>query len=187
MQQFKQNFQPSARCYKVSEELIKKFKDKISPDLIEIWNTTGLGSYNEGLIQFIHPDEYADILELWLGRKMENYVPFALTGFGELLYYRKLNEEEEDVCMIDIQFRKVEVLTWSMKSFLHDFLADELNRADWLRESLFKQAILEKGSLEKGEVFTFVPILSFGCGLSTDYLEKGNAKVYQDLVFQMTS
>lgn len=56
----------------------------------------------------------------------------------------------------------------------------------WLRESLFKEGIVDQGMLTKHEVFTFTPILALGGAEEAKYLIKGKAQVYQDIVFQMT-
>ena len=88
--------------------------------------------------------------------------------------------------MIDIQYRKIETIVWSLESFFKDFLTNEKDREEWLRETLFKKAIVEQGRLEKNEVFTFTPVLAMGGAMETKYLKKGNAQVYQDIVFQMT-
>lgn len=170
-----------------SEELIQKYKKKVPAFLIDIWKTTGFGKYNKGLIEIVNPTEYENNLWTWLGREVENYTPFAITGFGELLYYRKLTETDEDVCMIDIQYRKIETLVWSLESFFNEFLTSEEDKKLWLREALFLRAISEKGDLQNGEVFTFTPVLALGGAEELRYLQKGSASVYQDLVFQMTS
>ncbi|MBS9463960.1 DUF1851 domain-containing protein [Flagellimonas sp. 389] len=117
---------------------------------------------------------------------MENYVPFAISGFGELFYYRKLTEIDEDICMIDIQYRKIETIVWNLESFFEDFLTNEEDREEWLKESLFEKAIAELGNLKENEVFTFTPVLAMGGNMETKYLKKGNAQIYQDIVFQMT-
>ncbi|MFC7346413.1 T6SS immunity protein Tdi1 domain-containing protein [Chryseobacterium zhengzhouense] len=41
--------------------------------------------------------------------------------------------------------------------------------------------------MQKGEVFTFASIFVMGETENIEYLNKGNAQVYQDLVFQMMS
>jgi hypothetical protein len=110
-----------------------------------------------------------------------------MTAFGELFYYRKLSETEEDVCIIDLQYRKIETLIWSLESFFDEFLVNEEDKKLWLRENLFKEASSEFEDLKNGDVFTFVPILAFGGAEEFMYLKVGNARVYQDLVFQMTS
>ena len=113
--------------------------------------------------------------------------PFAITAFGEIFYYRRLSETEEDVCMVDIQYRKVETLVWRLETFFDDLLTNEEDKSIWLREELFQEAILEFEDLENGDIFTFTPILAFGGTEEVMYLNVGNAVVYQDLVFQMTS
>nr|WP_294859854.1 T6SS immunity protein Tdi1 domain-containing protein [uncultured Fluviicola sp.] len=187
LKNFETVYQPDADCEPASEEMIKQYENKVPGSLIEIWKTSGLGKYNDGLIEFVNPADFEDNLWTWLGREVPNYVPFAISGFGELFYYRKLTETDEDVCMIDIQYRKIETLVWSMDDFLDDFVTNVVERKMWLREDLFKEAITQNGKLEKYEVFTFAPIIAFGGAEEVEYLQKGNAVVYQDLVFQMTS
>ena len=187
LENFKLHYRPDAGCVAASVEIIEQYQDKIPGSLIEIWKTSGFGKYNDGLIEFVNPADFNDNLWTWLGREVPNYIPFAISGFGELFYYRKLTEEDEDVCIIDIQYRKIETLVWSMDGFLDDLLTDQEERSIWLRESLFEKALKQKGKLEKHEVFTFAPVLALGGAEEIEYLQKGNAQVYQDLVFQMTS
>lgn len=186
MKKFKQAFQLQENEISVPVNIIEEYKEKIPESLIDLWKSDGFGKYNNGLIELINPKDFEPTLWTWLGREVENYVPFAISGFGELFYYRKLTETDEDVCMIDIQYRKIETIAWSLESFFEDFLTNEKNREEWLRETLFDKAITEQGGLEKNEVFTFTPTLAMGGGLETKYLKKGNAQVYQGIVFQMT-
>lgn len=187
LENFNSYYLPAADCTPASHKTIKQYEHKVPESLIEIWKTTGLGKYNDGLIEFVNPADFEDNLWTWLGREVPNYVPFAISGFGELFYYRKLTEEDEDVCLIDIQYRKIETLVWSMDGFLNDLLLDDEDRNVWLRESLFVEAVKQKGKLEQHEIFTFAPILALGGAEEIEYLQKGNAQVYQELVFQMTS
>ncbi len=187
LEQFKKHYQPNLDNTIASDELINEYKEKVPYLLIEIWKTSGFGKYNNGLIEIINPKEYESNLWTWLGTVKENYTPFAITAFGEIFYYRKLSETEEDVCIVDIQYRKVETLIWSLESFFDDLLIHEEDKKLWLREELFQEAILEFEDLKNGDIFTFVPILAFGGAEELLSLNVGNACVYQDLVFQMTS
>ncbi|WP_375580443.1 T6SS immunity protein Tdi1 domain-containing protein [Marivirga tractuosa] len=170
----------------ISDDIIKAYEAKVPPYLIDLWKSKGLGRYSNGLIELINPKDFEPTLWTWLGREVENYVPFAISSFGELFYYRKLTEEDEDVCMIDIQYRQVEVVEWSLESFFEDFLTDKENREEWLRETLLNKAIAQHGHLAKNEVFTVTPILTLGGEMKLEYLKKGNAQVYLDIVFQLT-
>lgn len=178
--------EPKTSTVPVPDDIIEEYKNKVSPYLIDLWKSNGFEKYDDGLITLVNPKDFEASLWTWLGKEVENYVPFAISGFGELFYYRKLTETDEDVCMIDIQYRKIETLVWSLESFFTDFITNDENREEWLRESLFKKAIAELGGLDKHEVFTFAPVLAMGGAMETKYLKKGNAQVYQDIVFQMT-
>ncbi|TSJ47894.1 T6SS immunity protein Tdi1 domain-containing protein [Fluviicola chungangensis] len=187
LENFKSFYHPAEDCTPAPTEIIERYQQKVPESLIEIWKTSGFGKYNDGLIEFVNPADFEDNLWTWLGKEVFNYVPFAISAFGELFYYRRLTEVDEDVCIIDIQYREIKTLILSMKGFLEDLLLDEEDRTIWLREKLFVEAFKQLGKLEKHEVFTFTPILAFGGAEEVEYLNKGNAQVYLDLVFQMTT
>ena len=171
----------------VSQELLDKYGSQIPVELKFLWERDGFGHYNQGLFQLINPEDFRPILDLWLGKTVTNYTPFAMTAFGELFYFRKLNPTEGDICMVDIQFRKIEVITWEMEDFLNNFLTNEQDQEEWLRVGLFQDAISVYGALDKNEIFTLAPILALGGEFNLSNLSKGNAQVYQNLVFAMTS
>lgn len=187
MKKFKEYYKIAEKTTPISEEVLQAYQNKVPSILLDLWKKDGFGKYNNGLLETFNPQDFEASLWTWLGREVENYVPFAIAGFGELIYYRKLTETDEDVCMIDIQYRKIENLSWSLEGFFEDFLTDIEEREAWLRESVFKKAIAAKGNLTQQEVFTFTPILALGGAEELKYLQKGNAQVYQDLVFQMTA
>jgi hypothetical protein len=187
LEKFYQYFQPEKGCVKSTETQVLKYKDKVPEALLHIWQSTGFGKYNDGLIEIIYPEDFESSLSTWLGKVMPNYVPIAISGFGELFYYRKLSDQDEDICLIDIQYRQIETLVWSLESFFNEFITNASERELWLREKLFQSAIMSEGKLQKHEVFTFTPILAFGGAEELQFLRKGNAQVYQELVFQMTS
>lgn len=184
---FQTVFTPAENCVVASAELINPFTDIAPPALLNLWQTSGLGKYRDGLIEFVDPSDFKNNLITWLGRDQPNYIPFAITGFGELLYYRKLSDTEEDVCMIDIQYRQTSVLCWGFDTFLQTYLTNEDNRLDIFREEFFNEQLAEKGPLSTYEVFTFVPILALGGNAEGPTVQKGNAQVYIDLVFTLTA
>jgi len=186
MEKFKEKFNVQENAIPVSDTILDAYKTKVPKLLIDLWKSDGFGKYNNGLIELINPRDYEAVLWTWLGREVDTYIPFAISGFGELFYYRKLTDTDEDVCMIDIQYRKIETIVWSLESFFEEFLIDEKDRKLWLREELFNKAIEKQGGLSKNEIFTFTPVLALGGAEELEFLKKGNASVYQDIVFQMT-
>lgn len=185
MQKFKNQYKIQNNPTPVSEEILKEYKDKVPKALLDLWKQNGFGKYNDGIIELVNPKNFESVLWTWLGREVDNYVPFAITAFGELLYYRKLTETDEDVCIIDIQLRNIETLEWDLEVFFDEMLTDEKDVKGWLREELLHQAIVELGPLAQEEIFTVAPVVVLGGKMELEYLKKGNAQVYQDLIFQM--
>lgn len=178
---------PATQTYPVAPHIIESYRHKVPTRLIEIWQTTGFGKYDNGLIEFINPQDYEQNLWEWLGDEKENYTPFAINAFGDMFYYRRLSENgDEDVCLLDIQYRKCEVLDWDFNDFLDGTLTDDEFRKEWLRLELFQSAQKLHGHLKNGEVYIFVPIIALGNPANdTKFLDKGLATIYQMLVFEM--
>lgn len=187
LQNFNNQYKPTGTAVPASSEIINHYKSKVPELLIKLWEENGFSKYNDGIIELVNPKDFEQVLWMWLGKEVESYVPFAITAFGELFYYRKLTETDEDVCMIDIQYRTIETLVWSLESFFEDFLTNETDRQTWLREDLFMHAIDVLDKLALNDIFTISPALAMGGAAERGSLQKGNAQVYQDIIFQMTS
>ncbi len=186
IEKFTKVYSPNKNCTKASLELLETYKEKVPKTLLDLWKTHGFGKYGNGLIEIVNPEDFEPVLWTWLGKEVDNYVPIAITAFGELFYYRKLTETDEDVCVVDIQYRKIETLAWGLDLFFEDFLLDKEMREEWLREELFAKAMQKEDPLTTNEIFTFAPVFAMGGKAELKYLKRGNAQVYQDIVFQMT-
>lgn len=179
----------------VPEEIMNFYKNKVPNLLIEIWKKEGFSLFNKGLFQLVNPKQYEENLWTWLGKEVPYYAPFAITGFGDIFYFKNLPQDDfnveaglkEEICLIDIQHRRIKHLTWDLESFFNDWLTNEENRKEWLGEDLFNQALLIKGKLTTNEIFTFTPALALGGVKELNYLQKGNAIVYQKLIFQLSN
>ena len=186
IKKFIEQYKPNDNCTKATPETLKAYKKRVPDALLYLWENHGFGKYNNGLIEIINPKDFEPTLWTWLGREVENYVPIAITAFGELFYYRKLTETDEDICIIDIQYRKIETLVWSLVDFFEDFLLDKEMKEEWLREKLFNKAMEKEKPLANNEIFTFAPIFAMGGQEEVKYLKRGNAQVYLDIIFEMT-
>ncbi len=167
------------------EELVDRYAHILPSSVIDLWRTSGLGKYNDGLIEIINPDDFQDDLERTLGRKASNYVPVAISGFGELFYYRKLTATDEDVCLFDPHYKQIETCVWSLTDFFNGYLCDDNIITEVLRVDLFKAALKKIGALNKNEVFFFVPALALGGAESIEYIQKGNCQIHLSLLFQL--
>ena len=184
MASFSSTFEASSDCIKVSEDLLSVYTPKIPNSLLDIWRNSGFGKYGNGIIELINPKEYESLLWTSIGKKADNYVPFAISAFGELFYYRKLTENDEDICYFDIQFKEIVNLTWSADDFFTDFFADGSMQEEWLRLSRFNTAVKDLGILKTNEIYTFIPYFALGGSEESSTLKIGNAIVYIDLLLQ---
>lgn len=72
----------------VPEGSINKWKNILPNKLLDYWKTEGWGIYRNGLFSLVNPEEYEDILDMWLEdtrfEEMDSYHVIAKTAFGEL-------------------------------------------------------------------------------------------------------
>jgi len=184
LENFLGKFKPTATV-KATDATVDKYKDIVPEGLMELWTIHGFGKYNNGYLEIINPDDYSDTLGNWLGKRVDTYVPIALTAFGDLYYYRKLTDTDEDVCILEPHYRKIDVCVWSHDEFFNEYLCDERIHDGELRGELFKQAVEKLGELKNGEIYYFVPALILGGGEEIEHVDKGNAAVHLDMLFQM--
>ena len=185
LDEFKRTYKISGQGEKVPESILQKYAEDLPQILIDLWKEEGWGNYNNGLIQTINPEEYKNTLWTWLGREVDNYTPFALDGFGNLFYYRKLTETDEDVCMLLAHYRSIETVSWSLGSFFNSFLCDDEMLEDLMWKSLHEEAVKKLGENKINESFHFAPALAIGGAPELSFVEKGNTIVHLDILFQM--
>ena len=45
------------------EEVIERYRDLVPKEMIEIWKNYGLGSFLNGYLRVINPDDYKELVE----------------------------------------------------------------------------------------------------------------------------
>ena len=45
------------------QEVIKKYKDQVPEELVQIWEECGLGTFLDGYLKIINPDEYLELVQ----------------------------------------------------------------------------------------------------------------------------
>jgi hypothetical protein len=182
---FVKTFIPSNDLIKPDNNIIQQFETILPKELIEFWKQFGFGNYGNGLIKIINPLEYMDSLYEWLGRKDPSKLPILITGFGDIFYYRKLDENEEDISFLDIHYRKIDVCVYSLSKFFNSYIVDKDIIKELLKRKLFEKAQKKKGDIKHNEIYYFVPALIMGGGEDIKYIDKGIGTVHQSLLFQI--
>lgn len=183
--QFTSVFEPSDDLVKPTEEELKQFEDILPSELLHFWKEYGFGNYGNGIIKVINPLDYMESLYEWLGKEDFSKLPILVTGFGDIFYYRKLSEVDEDICLLNIHYRNIIVCSYSLDDFLKSYIVDEVNYSKILRKELFDQVYAVKGNLKANDIYFFVPSLILGGKEPVELIDKGNANVHQSLLFQL--
>lgn len=95
---FIEKFKPGVNLQKPDEEILNFGKQMLPKEIIELWEEYGFGEYGDGLLKVVDPREYMNSLYTWLGQKDFNKIPIIVTAFGDIFYYRKL-EDNEMMCL----------------------------------------------------------------------------------------
>lgn len=185
--EFIKTFKPDDNLTKPTKEELEQFSKVLPLELLNFWKEYGFGDYGNGIIKVINPLDYMANFYDWLGLEDFSKIPILMTGFGDIFYYRKLQDDAEDVCILDIHYRKCIVCSYSLHDFFNSYIVDKEICADLLKKDLFEQAYKTKGKLQTNQIYFFVPALILGGGESIEYIGKGDANVHQDLLLQLVN
>jgi len=187
LQHFVDSYPPGANVQRAGNELLARYSKLVPPSLLQLWENVGFGSYADGLISLINPDDYNELLYGWLMLDEEDptRIPFAISAFGRLFYYRRLTDKDEDVCVIDPHTSSGDVLTWSLDDFFNSYLCDTESANGALQVTLFRNAVTRHGPLQERQIFAWTPALRLGGSESVEHLTKVNALVHLDILLQL--
>lgn len=182
---FIEKFKPVVNLQKPDEEILNFGKQMLPKEIIELWEEYGFGEYGDGLLKVVDPREYMNSLYTWLGQKDFNKIPIIVTAFGDIFYYRKLEDNENDVSLLNIHYRKVEACGYSYQEFFEKYILDEDIIKNVLRADLYKQAVKELGKLDYKDIFFFIPALVLGGREELKYIKKGNGAIHHQVLLQI--
>lgn len=178
-------YKPGENLTKPDEKILEFGKQMLPPEIIYLWENYGFGEYGNGIIKVVDPREYMSSLYTWLGGQDFNKIPIMVTAFGDIFYYRKLEENENDVSLLNIHYRKIETCTYSYQDFFDKYIVNQEIKEKILRENLYNEAVNQFGTLNHDEIFFFVPALIIGGAEEIKYIKKGDANVHQQVLFEL--
>ena len=181
---FVSKYPPGNDLRKPTAEMLEQVQGKVPAELLDFWREYGFGNYGGGLLKMIYPMDYVDTLALWLGEQ-EGCLPILMTGFGTLFLYRRRSEAADDMCLLDVHYRRSGSFSAGFSDFFERILPSENFAGQFLRPELFQEASAKYGSLAEREIFFFSPALAFGGEESLPHIEKGDAVVHQHLLFEL--
>ena len=93
------------------QEIIEKYKNQVPAELVQIWREDGLGTFLDGFLKVINPDEYLELVRETYFRG-DISIPIFVTGFGDIITW----EENKYVGIIKYKNGSFNIM---IKNFTH--------------------------------------------------------------------
>jgi hypothetical protein len=157
---------PSSSCRAVNEINIQKYIGKLPEPIIELWREQGWCSYSNGLMWFVNPDDYANVMNEWL-REPDNSIVFARSGFGDLFTWNG-----KAIYQLFIHSGSYGRLMKNINTYMETMMIEDASLEDSHYLKLHNKAVEKLGILNHDECYTFVPALVMGGRESLDTIQK---------------
>ncbi len=163
---------------KVPEETIKKYTGKIPEQFIEIWKSYGFGSFLNGFLKLINPDDYSDFVKKSYFEK--NCIPLLITALGDIIVW----EENAYFFIIQYRYNNFSALARGYRVF-----AKLLEETGYFYEKAnlknIKEALNMLGTVSYDECYGYVPLLSLGGAEKPENLRKVKLREHLGLMYQV--
>ena len=168
------------RVAAVPQEVIKKYKEQVPVELVQIWEEDGLGSFLDGYLKVINPDDYLELVQETYFRG-EISIPIFATAFGDIITW----EKNEFLGIIKYKDGTFDIFLENLSLFIK-FLPDKSFTDDYFDIPLYKKAVAKHGQLAYDECFGFVPLLALGGFKDVDHMDKVKVLEHIYLMYQLT-
>ena len=128
------------------KEVIENYKDKVPVELVEIWENQGLGTFLNGYLKVINPEDYSELVRDSYFRG-DIAIPIFATAFGDMI----VCEEGKYLRMVKYKDGVFITILENLPLFLRFVNDSELQ--------LYKEAVEKYGMLDYDQCFGFVPLL----------------------------
>ena len=163
----------------VSQELYNKYNEILPSGLITLWRECGFGSFMEGNLKIINPEEYQSLLVDTYFRGSVS-IPIFITAFGEVITW----EENKYIRMIKYKNGLFKGMASGFDFFLEDLQNDIFND-DFFDISMYTEAIRTMGNIKVDECFGYVPLLGLGGSEKLENLKKVKIKEHIEIIAQL--
>ncbi|MCT9253865.1 type VI secretion system immunity protein, TaeI family [Acinetobacter baumannii] len=178
----------------VTEDIIKKYRDKLPESILEQWQLFGFAGYLNGLYWITNPDDYAEVIYDWLEETPllddDVYHVLARSAFGKLLIWGERSFNRYYILTMEGVLYDYGVRDQEADFYGEDFFffstKDSLDHIDKNGKKLFDRAVKKLGVLKADEMYAFEPALALGGEESLTYLSKVNLPVHMKLLKQVT-
>ena len=169
---------------KPTSDFIARYRDQVPPELLAIWEQFGFGTFCEGYLKVVNPEDYADLLAdtyqlISTSSSTVALVLFA-TAMGDLLIW-----ERGYLVRVSYRYYKTETLSKGLDFFFDD-LADNWTLPNELHWEPYPAARERLGEPAFDECFGYVPLLALGGPETVEHLQKVKLREHISLISQVT-
>ena len=157
------------------KEVIEKYRNLVPKEMIEIWEKYGLGSFLNGYLRVINPDDYKELVE-------ETYfrgnvaIPIFITAFADVITW----EEDEFIGMIEYKTLDVNAIWEGMDNFF-ELLSNKRFLEKNFELEMYNKALKLYGEVGYEDCYCFVPVIPVG-GKKIENLQKGKAFTHIEVI-----
>ena len=161
---------------KVPIELIHAYQDKLPKQIIQIWEEYGFGSFMNGFLRTINPNEFQNILQraYFMGMKS---IPVFVTALGDMIVW----EENSYLTILRFRHGTFSIMEKGFNYFLNDLTDDEYVE-EFLKPINYYIALQNQGAIGYDECFGYVPLLCLGGPEDPDWLKKVKLLEHMELI-----
>ncbi|MEM5016861.1 T6SS immunity protein Tdi1 domain-containing protein [Metabacillus indicus] len=153
----------------VPTEVIEKYRNLVPSEVITLWSEYGFGTFMQGYIKCVNPEEYKDVL-VESSQRYKNAVVLFATGMGDLIIW-----SEGYVRLLNYRYGVVRTIMFSFEFFFQN-ITDEDFREEDLSWKPFPEALEQFNELDYDECFGYTPLLGLGGSEKVDNLKKVKLK-----------
>ena len=159
----------------MQKEVIEKYRNLVPKEMIEIWEKYGLGSFLNGYLRVINPDDYKELVE-------ETYfrgnvaIPIFITAFADVVTW----EEDELIGMIEYKTLDVNAIWEGMDNFF-ELLSNKRFLEKNFELEMYNKALKLYGEVGYEDCYCFVPVIPVG-GKKIENLQKGKAFTHIEVI-----
>jgi hypothetical protein len=178
----------------VPDESLAKF---LPDQLLAYWKSEGWCGYRDGLFWTVNPDDYADVLDMWLEdtpfEEIDSYHVIARTSFGKLFAW---GEKTGPSLTVSCPIHSLIALEKDLKKplanpnheismFFAGTTPGECDLKDEDKKPMFERTLAKLGPLQAEEMYGFEPALVAGGRMDVDHLRKVNADIHLTILRQL--
>lgn len=160
------------------DAIMKEYKEKIPAQFIEIWKNYGFGTFLNGFLRIINPNDYMDFTQKSYFEKKS--IPLLVTALGDIIVW----EDNAYFFILQYRYNNFSSLARGFKVF--EKLLDETEYFfRKVQAKNFNEALQNLGAPAYDECFGYVPLLSLGGSEKPENLQKVKLREHLELMYQM--